>query len=104
MRPRNFPRCGRPAAPRSSRLGLAVLALLALVRPAAACEDLAEAPSSRWSVVNDDGVSWLATPCGDPFFSIGVNVIDGGKSGELLSRAHYTWEQFEPSLSAWLAE
>ena len=26
----------------------------------------------------DRGVSWLTTPCGDRFFSLGVNVVDGG--------------------------
>ncbi len=73
-----------------------------LVLPAAtfACDDFAKAPSSRWGVEWSDGIAWLTTPCGDRFFSIGVNVVDGG------SRARdgmhgYVWSSFNPTLGAW---
>ena len=73
--------------------GVAVV-LLALTVPgtlvptASACPDLARAPSSRWQVTVDQGVAWLVTPCGDRFFSLGVNVVDGGADDE---RPSYTW-------------
>jgi hypothetical protein len=43
-----------------------------------ACADFAAAPSSRWSLIAEGGAWWLVTPCGDRFFSLGVNVLDGG--------------------------
>ena len=42
------------------------------------CRDLAHAPSSRWKVTVDQGMSWLITPCDDRFLALGVNVVDGG--------------------------
>jgi hypothetical protein len=71
--------------------------------PAAACE-LASAPTTRWSVERDaQGHAWLRTPCGERFFSIGVNVVDGGASGAHLNRPHYDWRESAPSLAAWEA-
>src|SRR5678815_5541400 len=55
-----------------------LLLLIVFPAPAFACSDFAKAPSSRWRVEAEGGVAWLLTPCGDRFFSIGVNVIDGG--------------------------
>jgi hypothetical protein len=52
-------------------------------------------------------VSWLITPCGDRFYSLGVNVLDGG-NGESAKRGDaylgYRWERFAPSLAEWVAE
>ncbi len=85
----------------------ALLALLLLLPPAAGTRasscTLAEAPSTRWSVVSRNGIAWLATPCGERFFSIGVDVVDGGASGATLARPHYDWPQTAPSLEAWIA-
>ena len=71
---------------------------------ALAC-DLDSAPSSRWSVAWEHGIAWLKTPCGDRFYSIGVNVLDGG-NGEhsRLGDAYsgYEWEKFAPNISAWI--
>jgi hypothetical protein len=70
--------------------------------PARAC-DLANAPTTRWSVVNDHGVHWLKTPCGDRFYSIGINVLNGGYSWrEKDDKTWYSWIAFDPSLEAWL--
>jgi hypothetical protein len=77
----------------------ATCALLALTAPglqtpiASSCPDLAYAPSSRWKVSEDRGVSWLITPCGDRFFSLGVNVVDGGGKG---ARPSYSWDRHYP--------
>ncbi|HMK67832.1 MAG TPA: hypothetical protein VK433_04740 [Stellaceae bacterium] len=84
-------------------LAFAALLLLPLGGGALAC-DFEQAPSARWSTARDaDGTQWLVTPCGDRFFSIGVNVVDGGASGAKLQRPHYDWQQVAPSLEAWIA-
>ncbi|MGO8920796.1 MAG: hypothetical protein ACLQJR_33295 [Stellaceae bacterium] len=87
----------------AGRAALALLAGLMLSTPALAC-DLAAAPSAQWRVERDAmGHAWLRTPCGDRFFSIGANVVDGGASGAHLSRPHYDWHEAAPSLAAWEA-
>ena len=84
----------RPAA-------IAALLLFGIVSPGRAC-DLGDAPTTRWTVERDRrGEAWLKTPCGERFFSTGVNVVDGGASGAHLSRPHYSWQQAAPSLDAW---
>ena len=70
-----------------------------------ACADFATAPSSRWSLTTDRGVSWLVTPCGDRFFSLGVNVLDGGYADrEKDGKTWYSWKAFVPTLADWIAE
>jgi hypothetical protein len=58
------------------------------------CRDLAHAPSSRWKVTVDQGVSWLITPCGDRFLSLGVNVVNGG--GTQIDSPGYAWVRYYP--------
>jgi hypothetical protein len=93
---------GRRAASRPFALAVLFLAGLSSA-PSHAC-DLATAPSSRWSTVEEDGAQWLKTPCGDRLFSIGVNVVDGGASGARLARPHYDWHAVSPRLEDWLKE
>ena len=72
-----------------------------------ACADFAAAPSTRWSLATESGVSWLVTPCGERFFSLGVNVLDGGNfEHEKVGKAYagYSWEAFAPTLADWAAE
>lgn len=64
--------------------------VLAAFLPARAC-DLASAPSTRWTIARQGDASFLVTPCGDRFFALGVNVIDGGEFGAHLDRPHYDW-------------
>jgi hypothetical protein len=85
-----------------------VAALLAagIAAPALAC-DFDHAPTSRWSLANVNGVEWLKTPCGDRFYSLGVNILDGGngehaKVGEAY--AGYDWQKFAPTLADWATE
>ena len=80
-----------------------LVALLAMA-PASvhACTDFAQAASSRWSTTREDGAAWLVTPCGDRFFSLGINVIDGGNSYTSTEK-HYSWRRTDPSLEAWAA-
>jgi hypothetical protein len=72
-----------------------------------ACADFSAAPSTRWSLTTEHGVSWLVTPCGERFFSLGVNVLDGGNlEHEKVGKAYsgYSWEAFAPTLSDWASE
>ena len=67
-----------------------------------ACPQLALAPHARWQVTTHNGVSWLLTPCGERFFSIGVNVLDPGYPQRLFQeRLSYHWGTFYPDLAAW---
>lgn len=89
--------CRRAAVPL-----LAAAGFLAAAIPAFAC-DLDHAPSTRWTTTRQGSASFLVTPCGDPFLSIGVNVIDGGNSGARLDRPHYDWHNSAESLEDWIA-
>src|SRR5579859_7917649 len=98
----------RMGAGRRRRIALLAAAVLALsfhARPAAACPDLGAAPSTRWSIATEHGVSWLVTPCGQRFFSLGVNALDGGypfrrKAGKI----YYSWKAFTPTLEDWVSQ
>jgi hypothetical protein len=69
------------------------------------CKDFAMAPSSRWSLTTQAGVSWLVTPCGERFFTLGVNVLDGGyPERERAGKIWYSWRAFTPTLADWIAE
>lgn len=71
---------------------------------AQAC-DFAHAASSRWSIESDRGAAWLRTPCGDRFYSLGVNILDGGYPyREKDNKTWYSWAAFDPSLADWIAE
>jgi hypothetical protein len=70
-----------------------------------ACADFAAAPSTRWVLTSAGGASWLVTPCGERFFSIGVNVLDGGyDEREKGGKVWYSWKAFAPTLADWTAE
>jgi hypothetical protein len=67
--------------------------------------DFADAPSSRWSLARDHGVWWLKTPCGEPFYSLGVNILDGGyPEREAAGKIYYSWGAFAPDLAGWVAQ
>lgn len=80
----------------------AAVALLCFQMPGWSC-DLASAASTRWSTLRSGGISWLVSPCGERFFSVGVNVVDGGASGAALTRPHYHWAETAPDLDSWIA-
>ena len=47
-------------------------------------------------------MQWLITPCGERFFSLGVNVVDGGaKAREINGRIYYHWGTFSRDLTRW---
>lgn len=86
------------------RWWLAILLLLAHVGVAGACADLTQAPHSRWRTAIEDGVHWLLTPCGQRFFSIGINAIDGGPPWRFSNgRQAYHWGTFYRDLDTWAA-
>jgi len=81
---------------------LAAALVLASPGRAPACRDFAQAPGARWRLVSRHGVDWLVTPCGDLFFSVGLNTLDGGAPApEVGGRTAYYWGSFYPSLDAW---
>ncbi|MGH7001887.1 MAG: hypothetical protein ACREEA_10320, partial [Stellaceae bacterium] len=80
----------------------ALAAFLVLTCPAFADCNLAQAPTTRWRAVEQDGSAWLIDPCGGRTFSIGVNVLDDGLSGAKLNRPHYDWRGHYASLADWV--
>jgi hypothetical protein len=67
-----------------------------------ACTDLAQAPQPRWQTAIQDDVHWLLTPCGDRFFSIGINSMEGGEPTRLVKGSlAYHWGTFYPDLESW---
>ena len=91
----------------SRRIRLAVLVILcgvgSVLAPAARGCDLASLPEPRWTVRGDSGVDWLVDPCGDRFYSVGINVLDGEIPKLPLpdGRPRYDWRHFYPSFEAW---
>jgi hypothetical protein len=71
---------------------------------AAPCR-LAETTNDQWRLTHEGGNAWLVTPCGERFFSIGVNVVDGGAPDRVVGdQVRYSWTAFAPSLDDWIAE
>jgi hypothetical protein len=71
---------------------------------ARAC-DFDAAPSSRWLLAAESGVWWLKTPCGERFYSLGVNILDGGYPDRARDgKVYYSWQAFAPTLGDWIAE
>jgi hypothetical protein len=69
---------------------------------ASACSQWSLAPHTRWQVEARQKVFWLLTPCGDPFFSIGINVLnDGYPSRVFEGRLAYHWPTFYPDFETW---
>jgi hypothetical protein len=79
------------------------IAVLFFGGDARACGDFAAAPSSRWSIAGSAAGPVLLTPCGEPFFSLGVNGVDGGLSTGSAEARGYRWERFAASRSEWAA-
>ena len=86
------------------RIFLCALLAACSCAAARACE-FDSAPSSRWSLAADRGVWWLKTPCGEPFYSLGVNILDGGyPDREKDGKVYYSWPAFAPTLGDWILE
>jgi hypothetical protein len=84
------------------RWWLAILLAMVGASVAGACADLTQAPHSQWRTAIQDGVHWLATPCGERFFSVGINAIDGGTPWRFSNgRQAYHWGTFYPDLDTW---
>ncbi len=84
----------------------AAIAALATAMPltrAAACTDFGQALTTRWSLETVGGASWLVTPCGQRFLSLGVNALDGGYPfREKAGKIYYSWTAFTPTQTAWV--
>jgi hypothetical protein len=84
------------------RLLMSAIWVMMSIGLAGACTDLAQAPRAKWSTVVQEGVHWLVTPCGERFFSVGVNALEGGYPQRLPGhRIAYHWGTFYPDLEAW---
>src|ERR1700730_6570109 len=65
-------------------LAIAVISFLLLTAGSAASDGGPRpGPASRWKLESRDGVSWLITPCGERFFSVGVNSLSDTSSPPL---------------------
>jgi hypothetical protein len=96
----------RRTGPDGRRGAIALAAAILLwANGAGACDDFDTAPSSRWSIAAGEAGPVLLTPCGDPFFSLGVNAIDGGAGAEGLppSARAYRWQRFAATRAEWAA-
>jgi hypothetical protein len=93
----------KPSIRALHRWALAIVILMVLhAGIVGACPDLAQAPSSQWRTAAPTGVFWLMTPCGERFFSIGINALDGGQPMRTPGgHPAYHWETFYPDLDAW---
>jgi hypothetical protein len=69
--------CIRPERIRPGRtIAIVFLFFLTLTAHAVAADCVSRVASSgRWRLETRDGVSWLITPCGARFFSIGINTL-----------------------------
>ena len=87
------------------RRGALAAALWVVCATAAfACEDFSKAPSSRWRITRVDGRAWLLTPCGERFFSLGVNVMHPGATDTSLARAPDSQDPVDPRARHWIEE
>jgi hypothetical protein len=85
-----------------SLLFAAAISFLPTPTPAAAC-DLATTTADRWTVMQEHGVDWLRTPCGERFYSIGSNTVDGGYPWrDKDNKVWYSWTAFDPSIESWV--
>lgn len=104
--PRIAELCRRAAI---AMVSVAAIIQIALNGAAARADDvpctLETTKNDRWTLRMEQGSHWLVTPCGDRFFSTGVNVLDGGyPMRERLGKIWYSWHAFAPTLDAWIAE
>ena len=86
------------------RGALAAALWLACATATFACEDFNKAPGSRWRVTRVDGRAWLLTPCGERFFSLGVNVMHPGSIDPDMGRWPDSKDPVAPPMQKWIAE
>jgi hypothetical protein len=91
-----------PRLRREYRAIALAFAVLSLMPAARACTDFARGSPSRWSIGKTAARRpVLLTPCGRPFFSLGVNTVDGGLSTVSDSPRAYRWYRFAKTRAAW---
>jgi hypothetical protein len=79
------------------------LALATAASAARACADFGPHSPMRWTIAQTASGPVLLTPCGRPFFSLGVNTVDGGASSGSASPRAYRWRRFAKTRTAWAA-
>jgi len=75
-----------------------------MARAAGADCNLASAPNSQWKVESSGGAWWLETPCGERFFSVGINGLDPDQLNPPTHRARTrdTWVALRPASGWWV--
>ena len=73
-------------------MGFALAFLFAPGLASAEC-NFASISNSQWRLQTEGGASWLVTPCGDRFFSVGINGLDPAQLNPPthLPRTRHTW-------------
>ena len=57
---------------------------------------------NRWTLQSHGGVSWLVNPCGERFFSIGINTLSDSPSPPLLTRGSANlWRPIPRASDTW---
>jgi hypothetical protein len=82
---------------------VAAAVMLSMAAESRACGDFQAAPSSRWSIGGSAAGPVLLTPCGEAFFSLGVNGVDAAAGDALDLPRAYRWERFAESRAEWAA-
>ncbi len=58
--------------------------------------------AGKWSTAEINGVKWLISPDGKPFYSKGVNLVKAWKETEKSRSGHaYCWSNFYPTIGEW---
>ncbi len=83
-------------------LGFALAVLLAPGLASAEC-NFASISNSQWRLETEGGASWLVTPCGDRFFSVGINGLDPAQLNPPthLPRTRHTWLPLPAAPDSW---
>jgi hypothetical protein len=85
-------------------VGLAFAIILSLISCVAHAEcNPASAPNSQWKLESSGGAWWLATPCGERFFSVGINGLDPDQLNQPAHRARTreTWMPLPAASDGW---
>jgi hypothetical protein len=85
-------------------LAIAFISFLLLTAGSAAADCITRPGSvSRWKLESHDAVSWLISPCGERFFSVGVNSLSESPSPPLPSRGSVNlWPPIPRASDTWV--
>lgn len=83
-------------------LALLLIRISSPLSQAYSCTQFDLAPHTQWRITTHNEVFWLLTPCGERWYSLGVNVVNGGYPSRLFQeRLSYHWPTYYTALPAW---